>query len=128
MRPKCFNRRDVSSGPPVAKPPAAFGLPQRAGSLPHDSASCGGQPAIHLKSLTRCGFSPRPDPGILILPQTTRLDLTLRPQYIALPAAGPFSDLRRGFFHPRTIEPAWRSPSNEGWAQEGCSDSSKLLK
>jgi len=37
-----------------------------------------------------------------------RLDLILRPQYIAPPAAGPFFGYPARLFHPRTIEPAWR--------------------
>jgi preprotein translocase subunit SecE len=35
------------------------------------------------------------------------------------------TDIRRGFDFPRTIEPAWRLIlRDEGWALEGCSDSS----
>jgi hypothetical protein len=45
---------------------------------------------MHLKPFNRRRFSLQSDPAILILPQAVRLDLALRPQYIAAPAAGPF--------------------------------------
>jgi preprotein translocase SecE subunit len=53
------------------------------------------------------------------------LDLSADPQYIAATCCRPaLTDIRRGFEIPRTIEPACRLIlRDEGWAQEGCSDS-----
>jgi hypothetical protein len=75
---------------------------------PRDSGS---EPAMHLKPFNRRGFSFRSGPAVQVLPQATLLDLTLRAQYIAPPAAGPFSDLRRGFFIPGQSSPRCGSPS-----------------
>src|ERR1700704_20533 len=84
---------------------------------------------MQLKPFKRRRFSWLSDPCILVLPQATCLDLALRAQYIAATCCRPvLTDLRRGFEIPGQSSPLGGSPSNEGWAQEGCSDSFKILE